>query len=79
MEAWRLAGQGRFVARLDGEGALRSDRSFEEARDLVFTLTSLAVYDLLVLERGWADRQYEVWLAGALIRELLGEPTVGRS
>jgi AcrR family transcriptional regulator len=79
MEAWRLAGQGRFVARLDGEGALRSDRSFEEARDLVFTLTSLAVYDLLVLERGWTDRQYEAWLAGALIRELLGEPTVGPS
>jgi AcrR family transcriptional regulator len=72
MEAWRLEGQGRFVARLASQGSLRADRSPEDATAIVFTLCSLAVYDLLVLDRGWSDRRYEAWLAGALITELLG-------
>ena len=72
IEAWRLEGQGRFVARLAGQGSLRADRSREEATAILFTLCSLAVYDLLVLERGWSDGQYEVWLASALVTELLG-------
>jgi AcrR family transcriptional regulator len=77
MEAWRFEGQSRLVARLAAEGALRGDRSTEIASDIVFALTSLAVHDLLVLERGWTYEQYEEWLARALVRELLGdsEPT----
>ena len=72
LEAWRYAGQGRFVARLSQQGALRSDRSQEQAADIVFMLCSLAVHDLLVRERGWTTDQYESWLATALTQELLG-------
>src|SRR5437867_2458799 len=38
LEAWRYEGQGRFVARLATSGALRADRSLEQANDLVWTL-----------------------------------------
>ena len=48
-------------------------RRLEQAKDLVWTLCSLVVYDLLVTERGWTDERYEAWLAAALARELLGE------
>src|SRR5207249_8641090 len=50
LEAWRYEGQGRFVARLAANGGLRADRSAEQAKDLVWTLCSLVVYDLLVTE-----------------------------
>jgi AcrR family transcriptional regulator len=71
LEAWRLAGQGRFVAVLAEAAELRPDRSLEEATDIVWTLCSLAVYDHLVLERGWSADRYRAWLADALTRELL--------
>ncbi len=72
LEKRRLDGQGRFVGLLAERGALRSDISMEEARDLVWTLCSLPIHDLLVLERGWTRERYESWLAGAPTRELLG-------
>jgi AcrR family transcriptional regulator len=71
MEAWRLDGQGRFVAMLAGKGALRDGLSVERARDVVWTLCSLAVHDLLVVERGWVSERYQEWLARALTFELL--------
>jgi AcrR family transcriptional regulator len=71
LEAWRRDGQARFVAHLALCGALRPDRTTAEASDIVWTLTSLAVYDLLVLDRGWAAERYEAWLAAALTRELV--------
>ncbi len=71
METWRLEGQGRFVARLAERGALRPGLSFEVARDIVWTLSSLAVYDLLVLERGWTPEVYGEWLTASLTREIL--------
>lgn len=71
MEAWRLQGQGRVAGLLAERGALRPDVTVEAARDVVWTLCSLAVHDLLVLERGWSYERYEAWLANALIRELL--------
>ena len=43
----------------------------DAARDVVWTLCSLAVHDLLVLERGWSYGHYETWLTAALVRELL--------
>ncbi len=72
LEALRLDGQGRLVARLVERGALRTDRSVEAARDITWSLCSLAVHDLLVVERGWSADRYGAWLADALTRELLG-------
>jgi TetR/AcrR family transcriptional regulator, regulator of autoinduction and epiphytic fitness len=71
METWRLDGQGRFVAMLADKGALRRGLSVELARDIVWTLCSLAVHDSLVVDRGWTTEQYQEWLTGALTCELL--------
>jgi AcrR family transcriptional regulator len=71
MEAWRLDGQGRFVGMLAERGWLRPGLSFNEARDVVWTLCSLAVHDLLVVERAWTSKRYQDWLTAALTRELL--------
>jgi AcrR family transcriptional regulator len=71
MEAWRLEGQSRFVEMLARRGRLRQGLSVDDARDVLWTLCSLAVHDLLVVERGWTSGQYQAWLTAALTRELL--------
>jgi AcrR family transcriptional regulator len=71
MEAWRLDGQGRFVGMLAEQGRLRPGLSSQTARDIVWTLCSLQVHDLLVVARGWTAEQYQEWLTEALQRELL--------
>jgi AcrR family transcriptional regulator len=71
LEAWRLTGQGRFVGMLAEQGVLRPGLSVEDARDIVWTLCSLAVRDLLVVARGWSEERYRAWLTDALTHELL--------
>jgi AcrR family transcriptional regulator len=71
IEAQRYEGQGRFAGLLASRGALRQGMRVERATDLIWTLTSLGVHDLLVLERGWTSDEYETWLTDALTRELL--------
>ena len=71
MEAWRHDGQGRFVALLAERGALRPGLDAAEATDVLWTLCSLAVYDLLTTDRGWTDDRYLEWLTSTLSRELL--------
>jgi AcrR family transcriptional regulator len=71
MEAWRLEGQGRFAAMLGEKGTLRPGLSIEQARDIVWTLCSLAVHDLLIIERGWTYEAYQEWLEDALCCELV--------
>ena len=73
MEAWRLEGQGRFVQMIAERGALRPGLPVDVGTDITWTLCSLAVYDLLVLDRGWSDERYQAWLADALARELLAD------
>lgn len=72
MEAGRLEGQGRFVRMLAERGALMPGLVVDVAIDIAWTLCSLAVYDLLVFDRGWSDERYQSWLTDALIRELFG-------
>jgi AcrR family transcriptional regulator len=76
IEASRLAGQGRFVGMLAERGALRPGLSVDEARDQLWALCSLAIYDMLVETRGWAVERYEAWLASALQQLLL--PPIAR-
>lgn len=73
IEASRLAGQGRFVGMLGGRRALRQDLSVEQGTDALWTLTSIAVFDMLVTTRGWSVERYEAWLAEALRCALLPE------
>ena len=71
IEDTRLAGQARFAGMLAGRGALRAEVDTERARDLVWTLCSLAIYDALVGARGWSEERYREWLTDVLVRELL--------
>lgn len=71
IESSRLAGQGRFIGMLAERGALRPGLSVDEARDGLWTLCSVAVYDMLVGTRGWTAEQYQQWLAERLIGLLL--------
>jgi AcrR family transcriptional regulator len=73
IERARLDGQGRFAGMLAGRRALKPDLSVEAARDIVWTLCSLAVHDLLVEERGWSEDRYLGWLTESLTQQLLGD------
>ena len=77
MEARRLDGQGRFVRMLADRGALRPGLTVDAGIDIAWTLCSLAVYDLLVLARGWGDERYQAWLTDTLVRELLATGAPG--
>ena len=71
LEAARLAGQGRLAGLLAQRGVLRADLSVEDARDIIWALCSLAMHDMLVVDRGWSSERYQEWLAAALAYELL--------
>jgi TetR/AcrR family transcriptional regulator, regulator of autoinduction and epiphytic fitness len=71
LEARRLHGLGGLAAQLAESRALHSNLSVDGARDIIWTLCSTAVHDLLVRERGWTSERYRDWLADALKRELL--------
>ncbi|MGH8823140.1 MAG: TetR/AcrR family transcriptional regulator, partial [Jiangellaceae bacterium] len=71
-DAQRLAGLTRFARSLQERSALRDGLTPEHAADIIVTLGSRATYDSLVATRGWADDQYEAWLADALQHSLLG-------
>jgi AcrR family transcriptional regulator len=73
IEARRLHGLGGLAAQLAESRALHSDLSVEDARDIIWTLCSTPVHDLLVRERGWSAEAYRQWLAAALQRELLDD------
>lgn len=71
IEDARLSGQARFAARLAERGVLRTGVDIEQARDMVWTLCSLAVYDALVISRGWSEDRYREWLTETLAGALL--------
>jgi AcrR family transcriptional regulator len=71
LEDSRRAGMGRFAGLLAERGALRDGLSVDEAADLLWTLASHQVHELLVVQRGWSAERYQTWLADALARELL--------
>ncbi len=67
----RLVGAGAVAGALAEMGGLRPDLDHDRARDIVWTLNSPEVYQLLVGDRGWTDDEYEQWLAHALITQLI--------
>jgi AcrR family transcriptional regulator len=71
MAAERLFGMMQFARHLHEGGHLRAGISAEEARDILWTYSSAELFDLLVIQRGWAPEKYGRWIAEALIGALL--------
>jgi AcrR family transcriptional regulator len=67
----RLEGMGRFAAHLSEMGALAPGVSVEQARDVLWTLNSSELYELLVEVRGWSPAAYGVWVAELMAAALL--------
>jgi AcrR family transcriptional regulator len=73
IENERLGGVGQFVAHLADTGRLRDDIDRAHAVDIVWTLISPELYQLLAIVRGWTNAEYGTWLASALIHELVAD------
>ena len=71
----RQQNQSGIARSLARAGALRPGLREREAADIIHALMSPEVYRLLVGDRGWSREQYEQWLTGILIDQLL--PPVG--
>ena len=66
----RLEGCRVIVARLQADGSLRPDVDRSIAADLLWTMTSLRMWEDLVLGRGWSPQQYQTQIT-RLLRESL--------
>ncbi|MBL7255871.1 TetR/AcrR family transcriptional regulator [Paractinoplanes lichenicola] len=66
----RMFGAGGVVRHLTDIGGLRAGVDPGQATDIVWTLISPEVYELLVGDRGWTLDQYEQWLARSFIDAL---------
>lgn len=67
----RLYGAERVAQRLADLGVLRTDLDPDLARDLLWALTSIELWQSLTRERQWSGQTYRDWITGALRRELL--------
>ena len=73
LETQRLTGMRRLARQLKDRGDLKPEISVEEAGDILWTVNSGAVYDLLVVQRGWSAERYRDWIASTNARALLAE------
>jgi AcrR family transcriptional regulator len=71
LETQRLDGMRRLAQRLHDLGALKPGLSVEEARDILWTVNSHAVYDLFVVQRGWSPERYRDWIVATNAHSLL--------
>jgi len=63
----RLVGATMAARRVAELGGLRPDVSLEEARDALWMLNSMEVWQLLTVSRGWSSERYVVWLGRAMV------------
>lgn len=59
------------VVALHAAGRLAPPLSVEDARRILWTLTSREVYRCLVVVAGWAPDRFEAWLAATLVTQLV--------
>jgi len=67
----RLTGMTAFATRLLNDKVLRKGVTVEEARDVLWSLQSPELYEVLVLQRGWEPERYGRFIAQALSAALL--------
>ncbi len=65
------ANQRHLIEQLQRTKGLRPDLDPDRATDILWTLNSPAVYQLLVGDRRWSPEHYETWLAETLTQQLL--------
>jgi AcrR family transcriptional regulator len=71
-QGWRLDDSRKVVRRLRDLKALTNHITHQEAVDLVWLAMDPALFDRLVLVRGWATSRFKEWLGDTLCRQLLG-------
>ena len=71
LECGRYEAQCVTVKLLARHGLLKPGLTAQEARDLLWTFTSRALYSLLVVDRGWTSDHYQEWLADTLVAMLV--------
>lgn len=71
VQAERLQGMAAFASHLHHQGHLGEGISADHARDVLWTLNSVEVWDLLVRQRRWTDHRYGTWIGEQLIAALL--------
>lgn len=69
LDAQRLRGMTLFAEHLGASARLAIPQ--DEARDLLWTLNSVRVFELLVEQRGWGLDRYEAFLADTWVHQLL--------
>lgn len=67
----RLEGMQGFAGLLHSRRALKDGLTTEAARDILWTMNSSEVYELLVAERNWTPEAYGSWIADTLESALL--------
>lgn len=71
LDAERLAGTLMVARHVADLGGLREDWDVEHARDAIWTLNSVQVYDLLVRRRKWTQQEYVDWVGAAMADAVL--------
>ncbi len=66
----RLDGCRQMIARMENEGTLRPDLDPSEAADLLWSITSLRMWEDLVIQRKWTAEQYEERVFALLLQAL---------
>lgn len=70
-ECRRYEMQQQLIEGLAAAKKLRSGVSVQQARDVLWSLTSRDLYRMLVRERGWTPQVYEDWLSRTLLDVLV--------
>ena len=66
----RLIGCRQIIRKVKADGALLPGLSVESAADLLWTLTSLRMWEDLVVQRKWLPKKYEEHVFGVLLKSL---------
>ncbi len=67
----RLAGCRDIIRKVASEGNLRVGLDLNTAADLLWTITSLRMWEDLVVQRGWSAKRYESHVYAVLLRSLI--------
>ncbi len=67
----RLAGMRVLAQVLADRGALKPGLTASEAADILTLFNDPAVYQRLVVGRGWDEERYQTWMADALVSVLV--------